>query len=107
MSTASAFDAAGKWYRGNVHTHSTRSDAKLSPAEVAEFYRTNGYDFIALTDHLIYANPADWEDHDDFLVIQGIENHGIDPESGMYHLVGLGGDMEPGTRCQPLDSFTR
>jgi hypothetical protein len=105
MIVQSAFDAAGKWYRGNVHTHSSRSDARLTPAEVIDFYRTNGYDFIALTDHLIFANPADWEAQPDFLVVPGIENHGVDPESGMYHLVGLGGDMAPATRCQPLDSF--
>ena len=100
-----AFEAPGQWYRGNVHTHTTRSDAKLTPAEVVEFYRTNGYDFVALTDHLVYTNPADWENSGDFLVIPGIENHGVDPESGVYHLVGLGGRMEPGTRGQPLDSL--
>ena len=105
MTVQSAFDARGTWYRGNLHTHSSRSDARLTPAEVVEFYRTNGYDFIGLTDHLIYANPADWEAHSEFLVIPGIENHGEDPESGVYHLVGLGGNMAPATRCQPLNSL--
>lgn len=105
MTIQSAYEASGQWYRGNLHTHTTRSDAKLTPAEAVEFYKRNGYDFVALTDHLIYANPADWEDAYDFLVIPGIENHGIDPISGAYHLVGLGGEMEPGVRVQPLDFF--
>jgi len=41
----------GRWYKGGVHCHSTRSDGGLSPGEVAEFYRSRGYDFLALTDH--------------------------------------------------------
>ncbi len=45
------FSQPGHWYRGNLHTHSTRSDGHTTPAEVCAFYRTRGYDFISLTDH--------------------------------------------------------
>lgn len=45
------FAKAGKFRRGNLHTHSTRSDGRLPPEEVAAFYRDAGYDFLALTDH--------------------------------------------------------
>jgi predicted metal-dependent phosphoesterase TrpH len=31
---------------GNLHTHWTRSDAKLAPTEVIEFYQQRGCDFI-------------------------------------------------------------
>lgn len=49
----SFFSAAGKFHRGNLHTHSTRSDGKLDPQEVCRRYHSEGYDFIALTDHFV------------------------------------------------------
>jgi hypothetical protein len=46
-----AFASTGRWYRGNLHTHSDRSDGVASPAEVVAAYRAAGYDFLVLTDH--------------------------------------------------------
>jgi len=37
--------------KGCLHTHTTCSDGKLSPQEVANAYELKGYDFIAFTDH--------------------------------------------------------
>jgi hypothetical protein len=48
---ARPFARAGRFWRGNVHTHSTRSDGRLPPEAVCDFYRNAGYDFLALTDH--------------------------------------------------------
>ncbi len=48
-----AFTAPGQFWRGNLHTHSTRSDGILSPEEVCRRYRDEGYDFLALTDHFV------------------------------------------------------
>ena len=48
-----AFAAPGQFYRGNVHTHSTRSDGRLDPAEVCRRYREAGYDFLCLSDHFL------------------------------------------------------
>jgi len=45
------FDRPGRFWRGNLHTHSDRSDGALSPAEVAGRYQAAGYDFLAITDH--------------------------------------------------------
>ena len=47
------FARPGHWYRGNLHTHSTASDGRKTPAEVCAFYRAQGYDFISLTDHFL------------------------------------------------------
>jgi hypothetical protein len=49
----SAFTAPGRFWRGNLHTHSTNSDGVLSPEEVCRRYRAEGYDFLAITDHFI------------------------------------------------------
>ena len=48
-----AFAAPGQFWRGNIHTHSTRSDGKLEPAEVCRHYREAGYDFLCLSDHFL------------------------------------------------------
>ena len=48
-----AFSAPGRFWRGNLHTHSTRSDGVLSPEEVCRRYAAEGYDFLALTDHFV------------------------------------------------------
>ena len=45
-------DQDGKrWFRGNLHTHSTVSDGLKTPDEVIRIYRNEGYDFLAFTDH--------------------------------------------------------
>jgi histidinol phosphatase-like PHP family hydrolase len=46
-----AFASAGRWFRGNLHTHSDRSDGVASPEQVIADYRAAAYDFLVLTDH--------------------------------------------------------
>ncbi len=41
----------GRFYRGNLHCHSTRSDGLLEPEAVVNAYRDAGYDFVCLSDH--------------------------------------------------------
>lgn len=45
------FGQPGRFYRGNLHTHSTNSDGNLAVAEVVTAYAQQGYDFVAVTDH--------------------------------------------------------
>ncbi|MEI7905568.1 MAG: hypothetical protein WCI43_09185 [Candidatus Firestonebacteria bacterium] len=46
------YKTGGKfWLKGNLHTHTTLSDGKSSPGEVAGFYTEKGYGFLAITDH--------------------------------------------------------
>lgn len=47
------FSAPGRFYKGNLHTHSTRSDAVRGPEHVCALYREADYDFISLTDHFL------------------------------------------------------
>lgn len=48
--TATAADTA-RWWRGNLHTHSLWSDGDDFPESIAELYKTNGFHFLAFTDH--------------------------------------------------------
>ena len=47
------FDRPGRFWRGNLHGHSTLSDGTLTPDEVCRRYREAGYDFISLTEHFL------------------------------------------------------
>jgi hypothetical protein len=44
-------DGEGRFFRGNLHCHSDRSDGQRSPEHVIGAYRDAGYDFICLSDH--------------------------------------------------------
>ena len=68
---------AGRWFKGNTHTHTLNSDGDSTPDEVVRWYRENRYDFLVLTDHnyltsvdgLNAVHGAD----EQFLVIRGEE----------------------------------
>lgn len=47
------FSRPGRFWRGNLHTHSTLSDGRRSPEEVCRFYAAAGYDFLSLTEHFL------------------------------------------------------
>ena len=40
-----------RWAKGNLHTHTTRSDGDTAPEHVASWYEAHGYDFLCLSDH--------------------------------------------------------
>jgi hypothetical protein len=49
------------WYRGNLHTHSLWSDGDDFPEMIMRWYKTNGYDFVALSDHNTLAVGEKWK----------------------------------------------
>ncbi len=49
-----AFEGNGKFLKGNLHSHTTRSDGEGKPEEVVAQYIEMGYDFLAITDHNLY-----------------------------------------------------
>ena len=42
---------AVRWWKGNLHTHSLWSDGDDFPEMVVDWYKSRGYDFLALSDH--------------------------------------------------------
>lgn len=60
FSTAHA--QATKWYKGNTHTHSLWSDGNDFPEMIMDWYKSHGYDFIALSDHNILADKEFWKE---------------------------------------------
>lgn len=80
------FDERGKWYRGNLHTHTTVSDGRYTPEEAIALYQRMGYDFLALTDHWKLSQGGRWQD---MLLLPGIELDTMVEHEG-YHIVGVG-----------------
>ena len=49
-----------QYYKGNIHTHSLWSDGNDFPEMIAEWYRTHGYNFLALSDHNVLSEGTRW-----------------------------------------------
>jgi hypothetical protein len=90
------FAMPGRFWRGNLHTHSTRSDGHLEPAETVAWYRDNGYDFVALTDHCVKRYGAAITDTrpfrtDTFTTLIAAELHAPRTAVGnLWHIVAAG-----------------
>ena len=82
-------DEYGKrWFKGNLHTHTTNSDGKKTPEETIELYKENGYDFLALTDHW---KVSATEMRDGILLLSGCEyDWSPNVRDGVYHIVAVG-----------------
>ncbi len=98
-----AFTSPGKFFRGNLHTHSNQSDGALDTQIVCQKYKDQGYDFLALTDHFLGAfnypitDTTPYRD-DSFTTILGAELHSGAMENGeLWHIlaVGLPADFAP------------
>ncbi len=56
----SGIDAQPAWKKGNLHTHTFWSDGDEFPERVVQWYKENGYDFLALTDHNVILEGERW-----------------------------------------------
>ncbi len=90
MKNFNSFGMGGKWFKGNLHLHSTNSDGRLSPAEAATRYKEKGWNFIAFTEHNLYTHNKELNDGN-FLVMPGVELDAVNPDPfRIYHVVGVG-----------------
>lgn len=49
-----------QWWKGNLHTHTLWSDGDGLPEVVADWYKTRGYHFLALSDHNLMQYGEKW-----------------------------------------------
>ena len=61
-----------KYFKANIHTHSTITDGKLSPLELKELYKKRGYQILAITDHNVVVDHSALNE-DGFLMLTGAE----------------------------------
>jgi hypothetical protein len=62
----------GPFFKANLHTHTTVSDGRMSPEERAKWYRENGYNILAITDHCKYRQYPEFST-ENFLMVPGVE----------------------------------
>ena len=81
----------GKFYKANLHVHTTVSDGEMTPEETKQAYKDNGYSIVAFTDHEVMVPQTKLTD-DSFLAITSTEiyvNTRYDVDFGYvktYHL---------------------
>jgi len=95
-----AFLNEGKFYKGNLHTHSTNSDGVLSPEIVCKKYKQEGYDFLCISDHFVGAfnypvtDTTQFRD-DQFTTLLGAEVHSGSMLNGqLWHILAVGLSMD-------------
>jgi len=96
MNKLGPFSVPGQFYRGNLHTHCTRSDGVLPVEQVVQTYRDAGYDFLSMTDHFWQRFGFPITDttsfqSKDFTTILGAELHAPALENGeVWHILANG-----------------
>jgi predicted metal-dependent phosphoesterase TrpH len=103
MPDISPFSLKGRFWRGNLHTHSNLSDGALPLDRTVEAYKDAGYDFVQMSEHFIdrYRWPlADTRQFrsNSFTTLLGAELHAMATSVGeLWHIVaaGLPIDFEP------------
>ncbi|HUX86451.1 MAG TPA: CehA/McbA family metallohydrolase [Chloroflexota bacterium] len=90
------FSLPGRFYRGNLHTHSNLSDGALAPEKVVAIYRDAGYDFLVITDHFLENYHFPITDTrafrtESFTTMLGAELHAPRLANGqIWHIVAVG-----------------
>ncbi len=97
------FKLPGDFLKGNLHTHTTTSDGQLSPQAAVDLYRTNGYDFLAITDHRALTRTDNLKT-DGLTMLPGMELHPGTGELGqIHHVVAIG--MQTPIELEPTESL--
>lgn len=65
-------DSNKKFYKANLHCHSTKSDGFWTVEEIKEHYKSKGYSIVAITDHEHIVDNSYLND-EDFLTITSCE----------------------------------
>ena len=65
-------DENKKYYKANLHSHSTRCDGQSTPEEMKKAYKEAGYSVLAYTGHEIMYDYTYLSD-DDFIALKGFE----------------------------------
>lgn len=97
-----------RWWKGNLHTHTLWSDGNDFPEMVAEWYRTHGYNFLALSDHNVLSEGMRWIKHEEIVRRGGRD--ALDKYRRRFgeHWVetrGRPGSPDFEVRLKPLDEF--
>ena len=99
MKLVSSYIEGGRWFKGNLHTHTTLSDGSCPPEEVIADYDSRGYDFLSISDHDRFVKPEDYQSSTKMTLIPGVEVTANGPH--ILH-VGTKERIEPDSDRQPV-----
>lgn len=102
--------AVERWWKGNIHTHSFWSDGNDFPEMIADWYRSHGYHFLALSDHNVLSEGTRWMKHDEIVKRGGkeaLEKYLKRFGDEWVETRGTAGTPEYEIRLQPLDRFRK
>ena len=96
--------AVPKYFKANLHTHSTVTDGKFSPEELRDLYKKQGYQILSITDHNVVVDHSALN-QEDFLLLTGAEFGVSEPNQDAlykksYHLTCI--SKRPDNNWQPL-----
>ena len=74
----------GRFYKANLHSHSTVSDGKKTPEELKEIYKSAGYSVLAYSDHNRLIDHSELND-EDFLTFTSMEFDVLSDVGSSYH----------------------
>ncbi|MCE2432646.1 MAG: hypothetical protein J4F29_06935 [Candidatus Latescibacteria bacterium] len=90
------------WLKGNLHSHSTNSDGRVSPQERVDGYVNQGYDYLCVSDHNNITFVETLTCPENFTLIQGAELHPDNPFGGdRHHFVALNISEDMDARAMP------
>lgn len=97
----------GRFYKANLHCHSTWSDGNMTPQDIKDEYAAHGYSVVAFTDHDLMIPHEELSD-DKFLALTGFEieayvGEKYDPMYKCAHLCFVA--LDPENKKQPF-SYT-
>ncbi len=115
MTLLAPFSVPGRFWRGNLHTHSNLSDGALPAEGVISAYKNAGYDFLQMSEHFVehFNFPvADTRAHrgNDFTTLIGVELHAPETSAGeLWHIVaaGLPLDFKPPHKAETGPQLAR
>jgi len=55
-----AAEAEPRWFKGNLHTHSLWSDGDDYPEMIADWYKREGWNFLAMSEHNVLEEGTRW-----------------------------------------------
>lgn len=101
MKDYQGFTGAGSWYKGNLHSHTTISDGKLSPEQSVALYQKNGYSFLALSEHDRFTDHRAQFNTEQFIMLPAIEyssvlhcDTGTKDRYKVHHMLGILGTQQ-------------
>lgn len=96
----------GRWWKGNTHAHTDRSDGDAPLEEVAAWYETHGWDFLVITDHDRVTDVTAWnESGRRLLLLPGCEVS-LTSQGRPVHVNALGSTRTPHAAGGPTVAAT-